>query len=558
MTDITYDQAAQELQALADQLLMGEIKEWPVMVVYQRFAQVVPQHRHDQVIRTVGGMIEKMAQQDPGCLITGEELFGLYDSVAGLNPQSAFRQVFADLLPPEIAAIPDNDQTRLDDRRHQMFDEARDPEVLAKSAETIEVDELSDETPQRNHLGEISDPNDFVQEPALVQEGRQLVQGEMQRLGQSAIKARLTFANQNMMVFDVVFQGPEGEGSFAVPVEIQDGQITIPTDFGTEQKGYPLTQAGIQSYFSDQRIGHEEQERTAAQRIRDIYAGDARALEEAGTFEISEDELIGEDEQSVQLPNELQDVEGILSQAVLRKESRYTDGVINDAAMLLQRRLQELGFTNPQASFIGDAQANAMRFKAKFATTQGETEIGVPIEINQEGLMFPVVFIGADEGMYEFSPQGFASYLAQEDVSQPVAHSSADIDLTYNELQKVVHEAAADGRSNVATEALNIIGDKFGKEAYDNAVADYQKQLSGLQADYEAHCQGCAFFKSARQEKAPYADDHCLLINVACKQVTKTADGRGPGHCIKSETKFRAEHDEAYSGLMNTSQVSLT
>jgi|GEM_PF-5048652 len=558
---ISPEQASTALQQLADQLLVEEAREWPAQTLHEYFASVIPQYRHDQVIRTVAGMVEKIAQRTPNKPITAHELQAFYNSVVGLNPRSAFKSVFAHLLPIPIEVTADNNQQYIEGHRHDMFDVARNPEVVAQTkGNVIEVDEFSDEEPQlRNHLGELTHPDDFVCDPALVDEAQALVTSELQRLGQQDINARLAFANQELMLIRLAFRGSQGEALVAVPVSIHEGQLLIPTDFATEERSYPLTPGGLESYFEDCRIQEEQQERKAAQRIRDIYAGDVRALEEVGDIEIDENELIGEDEQPVALPDALQDVEEVLITAVLRKKSRYADNTIDDAAAMLQQRLRELGFQNVQVSFLGDAQVNAMRFNARVLTAKGQTEIGIPIEVNDQNVLAPVVFVGQDDMIYEFSSTGFQSYLNKTETVEPIKYGAEMLDLTYNDLQKVIHKAALDGQSHVATEALNLIADKFGSEAYNSAVADYQVVLANAYENCErSSCEGCSFFHSARQENAPYADDRCLLLNIACKRVVKKAGGQGPRFCARNEPNFRDEYDDSYSGLLNTSQISLT
>jgi hypothetical protein len=554
---LTSEQAASALQRLSESLLVNDIKEWPASTLNNYFVQATSQHRHDQVIRSVAGIIENIASKTPNRMISAEQLQTWHESFSGLNPQSAFKTVFADFLPISIQYTSDNVQQKLGNRRHDMFDAARDPHIIAHAAgNVIEVDELSDEITSRNQLGELYHPLDFVQDPELVSQGSQLVVGELTRLGQRNVKSKLTFANQDMMVYRVDFQGPEGQGSFSIPIELQDGQLTIPTDFGTEQTGYPLTQAGLKRYFTDKHAQSEMRERVAGQRIRDIYAGDVRAIEDAGTIEISEDQL--DDEQQIALPNELHDVEAILTEAVSRKESRYANDTINTALSSLQQQLYRLGFKNANVRFAGDTRANALRFVAQLKTAKGQVEIKVPVEIDQDTALMPAVFIGNNDGVYDFSPQGFSAYLNAGQANAAIRHSSSLVDMTYNELQKTIHQAAVSDKADVAAEALNIIADKFGSEAHTNAVSDYQKALTSIQADHQAQCQGCSFFKSARRQNAPYANDHCLLLNIACNKVIKTASGIGPGHCLRSEPNFVAQYDDSYKGMLNTSQISLT
>lgn len=561
------DNTNEIIQNLADLLAMDEFQKFSAASLVQRFTDAEDKYRHDSVIRNIGGAIERIATRDPNHELSKSDIADLYKHFSGLNPSTKFTEVFADLLPTEDLETPEQ-QNMISKRRIPYNEQSSARDLTTAQHEAIEVDELDAalEHPVESLIPSVEkfDPesikNSALHDPRLIEAGAHIIATQLESLGLEDVKATLKHGVKKCLLYLASFPTTRGTAYINVPLGVEKEGPILPSLFAdtTGKRVYAFSTEGIEDLMEDMDDIRHEIHAEKAKRIRTTMANDTvrdPANNTTEAFEVDEVQAYVEKVEPKTLREvsvELADVEAILEDAVVRKASRYNAQSIDLGRDLVHDELKKIGFVNPQVRFSGDFE-RGLAYDAKLWTKRGEFEITIPVEVGNGQILFPSSFVGDDGQIRELNADqidGLATEGEETEEAEMLRQNAAFVALDYNSLRKIAHRATFDHKHEVAKQALSLIRDKFGEDAYGNAVSDYQTWIEEATNDYECRCAGCEHYK---KRNAKYASDYCGLLHTGCKNVVKKA-----GVCTKAHLNWDRQNDDSYKGVITTSQIRIT
>jgi hypothetical protein len=556
------DKNIEMIRKLADLLSLDEARAFNVIDLARRFANTEEQYRYDQVIRNVGGVVEKIARHTPNHSLSPKQVFDLYNRFAALNPNTKFKEAFGDLL-PQSEQIKRGENPM--DRKRQDYNSPERDLTTAKQA-AIEIDELEAalEHPVETIAPGIEkfDPsllkNQTLHDPKLVGAGNMLVITQLQTLGLGNIRAELKYGVKSCLLYLASFPTAKGRVFINIPLSVENNIPQVPSVFAdlTGKRLYAFSREGVAKLLNETDTIREELHLEAANAKRHNMSTGHRELN-AGAKAIEVDEVetyvseISPPKLS-KLNPELADVEAILANAVLRKTSKYTDGLINTGRSLVAQEFAKHGYKYSDVRFAGDADFGIL-FDAVLQTRKGKLELTVPIEVANGIPLFPTRFAADDGEVHQLNCDELEVIIGAEGAVEPVRYSAALVGMDYNSLRKVVHKATFDRKHSIVKEALNLIHDQFGTDAYNTAVTDYQDWLEQASQDFSHRCTGCQYYRPRNSRYATSSVDHCNLLHTKCGNVVRKS-----GICSRSHIEWDKQHDDHYKGTIMTSSINLT
>ncbi len=552
------DNALEMIQQLAKQMLENESRLFTAQQLATRFENLPSELRYDHVVRNIGGIFEKAAQRDPHKVITAEQVGQLYEELVRLNPETQFKAHFSDLLPVSLEKVADG-ETEIRMRDNFYEDGARGLATINDTKHDIsETDDEMMAVPGANIIEDFEPEMVGVARyhgPETISQGAQLVATELQVLGEKP-RTQFKYSSRNGLLFLARLETPTGSEHIHVPIEVRAGQVLFPTMFIASDNVYNLTRSGIDQFKDDATEARRAKQEAQVEATRHTLFADT--VREPGEQAIEVDELedLGEYRPKVELG--MPEVEAILENAVLRKESSFSDSTIDQATELVRTELANLSYRHAQIRFAGDHAPSSVLFDAVVQHGAVKHEIVVPVQVRADQILMPSKFSAkADrEATYDFSKEGFEKF-AQQHAGEgiEVRYSGLILDQDYNTLRKIIHQATFDRKHAVAREALNCIQDKFGPDTYNAALADYQEWLTQASQDYSKRCTGCPYYMSHTRRGSTSVEDRCGLLHIACRKVVKDEE---TGICHKSTFDWDRLRDDAYKGTITTSQISFT
>jgi hypothetical protein len=554
------DNNVEMIRKLADLLALDEMKSFNVGELAKRFASAEEQHRYDQVIRNVGGVIEKKAQHNPNEMISPRDMFGLYNRFASLDPNTKFREVFADLLPATEQILKANPAEKI---RHDYSGPDRDLQTAKTAAFEVEETEAALEHPVEALIPAVDKfnpdlaKNSVLHNPKLVEAGRKLVATQLETIGCGNVRAELKYGVKSCLLYLASFPTPKGRVFVNVPIAVKEGDLEIPSLFAdlSGKKVYAFNRDGIEQLLNDVDAIREEMQANAADSKRHNMTSAHRDLNAGTNIEVDEVEgYVAEvaPPSLSKLNPELADVEAVLTNAVLRKQSKFSGKTIDAGRDLVRSELTNCGHKNADIRFAGD-NSQGMNFDATLQTGKGKLEITVPVGVVEGTVVFPSVFAADDGEVHELSAQEIEAVTNKEEAVEPIRYSAALIGMDYNSLRKIIHKATFDRKYNVAKEALALVHDKFGADAYNSAISDFESWLEQSAQDFSSRCGSCKFYRPSNSRYATSSTDYCNLLHTKCGNIVKKA-----GICSRAHIEWDRLHDDSYKGTIITNNIKLT
>jgi len=552
------DNTKEIIQGLVDLLILDANRTFPVDSLVKRFASMEDKYRFDPVIRNVGGALEAIAKREPARVITAEEIFKLYNSFVNLNPQTPFKEVCADLLPDVEVKKASNP---FEKRRIPYTTAERD--LSTAKQESIEVDEHQAALDQPVEVLGIDKvvptPALASYNPQIIKAGSELVKTQLETIGCKNVRTSLKVGTTKGLLYLASFPTTTGTVHINVPIVINAGQPEVPELFVdlAGQNAYAFNEAGMEKLLDDATESRKQSDLEAANAIRHNLTSDTVRDPKEGAIEIDEIQAYVQEIVPAKLSSinpELANVEKILEDAVIRKASRYTEQAIGLGRDLVANEFKKIGVKS-DVCFAGD-HTKGMTYDATLWTKRGKVEVSVPVEVAEGNVLFPSMFIADDGEVRNIEPHQVEAMLNKEELVEISRYSSVLVDMDYNSLRKIIHKATFDRKHNVAREALTLIQDKFGVDAHNAAVADYQEWITQASVDYNARCSQCKYYKPrgatiASMHKS--ASDYCNLLHTQCSNIVKKA-----GVCTRAHLEWNRQHDDSYKGVIITNQIKMT
>lgn len=469
MSEITKKVAEQMLADLAQEIFINENKKFTAASLRPRFEAVADSYRRDTTIQQVSRVISAMAEKDPFRQISSNDLEELANKF--YSPETAFREQFSDLLESSSRSVASKVASRLD----YVGDYRRTDEVSGAAAE---VDDLNTDSA----VAAMIDPALIYTASDLptIRYAATLVEEELkatQRVAKASLK--LKHKAPEMLIYEAHFKTASGDASVFVPVELRNGNPLIPQVVTTTEKVYSLDTSGIDSLAEDVAYNNYTKEATAASRLRaDAGMSDHIRNDNLNTLEVDEFEDLPQKAASLGVD----EIDSVLRNAVLRKESRFASNTIDYGRDLVTIELNDLGYRKAQVTYAGDYDQGLL-YKASLNTEIGKFDITVPIEASRGMLLNPYQF-EANSQVHELSAatlsQAIKQVNPQEEV-HPLLYS-----MSYPELKKQLKNAAYQNKPKLAKSVLALIEEKFDNYYHNAAIDDYQTWLEEASSTHQA------------------------------------------------------------------------
>jgi hypothetical protein len=460
--------------------------------------QAYEQYREDPVIRQVAFTIERMTERSqPGATITQAEISNIYNEFARLSSENKFRKVLGHLLINDAPESKNENPEYISMTRVDASDSSIDT--------SSQTDKMLTAALASMFGGSIDDLKAF--DADIAKKGTEYVGAELESLGFDNVNVKVMGGNQNTLVYAADIDTVKGLVTVAIPINITNGKLVLPSTFVADSHLEELTNANLQNFVT----AKSENSNFAVPNINDIltavgiiagydkkvdedsFSKTKEALKDSGHFDMSVPSLYVDrqysdpkpdinTQQKVEMPKELAHLAHDFEDDLLEAVSAYGKDSVEAGRLIVARELVAAGFKNAQVKYGGDT-SNSVLYYASINTPKGPIEIEVPVDMQAtaSGKYAPMIpaYFAYDGVIEDFT----APKLQRFAVNLP-APSSGNVRLTsvyeYMRLPELKGEIlkAASANDYVECETiLNLIEDKFSEEDYKNAVADYQYVL---------------------------------------------------------------------------------
>jgi hypothetical protein len=480
---------------------MAKAKFFPIAELVSRLEKVAEMNRFDQVSRNVHAVYEQRMSKDPAQFVAAGDLRSTFNTFAGMDSNSDFRDHFEDVFDGPEAIVPKKDGEGSFDRVNYTDDNrvlastiSRDytAEVKAKSLDAIrKTIESSLATPEFSYGG-------FVRVAGMGDSG---------------------FAN-----WTVYFATARGKAAVSIPVTVVDGFPHTPEKFfgmSGAEKIFPFTHEALASYAKE----FSGQIRTAAETksgltslgdqsiLPEAYFADAQYemedTRESNAISLNYTIPVNEDSDNVveAVNSKVQDAINRAHQEVKDRISEGPDNVLQVSVSI--NYVGALDFEesepseNPEVKDsnnmeeVGNAISTMMmtpvaksKFKGVIAfnvSKSGSDKIAtVPVDVDGDKVSISS-FTGGGKTI-KFSSDSIVKFLNESissDVNQTVSVDDQDSltdaftdsflgsNATLNELRKMIKSSIYSNNIPVANACLNVIVSKFEGDAPKKATLDY-------------------------------------------------------------------------------------
>lgn len=509
-----FKEAMEQFEELATQLYLNENKRYTAGLLLPRFKEAADRNRQDVTINQAAFVIEQVAQKDPAREVTANDLRELGQQF--YQNGTDFNNEFADLLEEQT------ESTQVETNRLDYSEGGLKNIEWDGAYEREQTNLYSDES----DIEMIIDPTIACtdQELRLVRQAAQLIDDEIKGTRRVAkISSILRRKTDNELLFQTTLRtaSSESEVDVFIPVEVSNEIPLFPQVMATTEKVYTLDSEGLDNLTADinsqihiKRAQHISNLRSAEDyeiAIRNDNMGKyAEEVDEFSELSESPKASLGHEE-----------IEKTLRDAVLEKETRYTQEARNAGRELVETELQDLGFQHPQVSFNGDFE-HGLTYEANVNTGLGKMKIVVAVEENKNLLFPPSQFkVANEEQIYTLTKEAInQAARSTKDGLKAEVHPFLYAK-SYPELKKQLKAAAHHKQHKLAQDIISLIDEKFGDYYRNAATDDYQTWLEESTQSYDDRCGGCDYYAP---QTTHANNDYCNLVKTAAKNVNKDED----------------------------------
>ena len=423
--------------------------------VYQQTRAAYERFPEDPVIRQVAFVIEKMTEKAPqGKTISQANLSQIYNQFIRLSGNSKFRAVLGHLLNNDIGGSLTN----------ESFVKAN--RVDAEDSGIVPEDFMDKELINSFNSALGVDVEIKAYNQKLAEKGREYVELELISLGFNHPRVEILGGDKDTLIYNSHFDSVNGLVSIAIPIDLKDGQVVLPSCFIAGDQLENLNAANINSFI----------DKKAKERNPNI---DRRAETLNSDMALNLDHII--DTRKVEMPKELAHLARDFEDSLIESASSFGMSAISEGKLLVARELLDAGFKNAQVKF-GSESNDSVIYLASINTPRGPVEIEVPVEMqsvaNKHIPLVPTYFAydGLVEDFNAAKLQRFAISMPAPSTRNTVCESSYSY-MLLPELKDEILKSASENDYVACETILNYIEDKFSEEDHKNAIADYQYLL---------------------------------------------------------------------------------
>lgn len=466
-----------QAEKLLEKLTHG--KRYRVADLDERLRIAREDHPSDSVIQAVGHIVERFRKNNPTGIISQAELEQVYRQVSGLNVNTRFREVFADLLPE-----------RLEKQASESYTNMR-----ATDEEPIE---LQSSNPVFDPLFE---KNADIYNPANANNAKIKVAMELNTLGYNTNKIKLLAGDSRFLVFNAQLDTNRGQASVLIPTEA-DGE-KFPSVFIAGNEFKPLTTGNIKNYLNTYQQSKQSDPKTILavlnlaignfnkQADYKTFNKDISTLPKESTLPVGnqvfanledpEKNLKSIEIPTLPVPEPLQHIARDFEESILEATTGYSQTIVRLAKKMLFTELSGMGFKNSQLR-VAQSTGDGFICEASLNTRAGKVMIEIPVEIKNNIPLLPSVF-AKDDFVANFDRDNLHNFISKLGNNEERGFNRFDdtlLNMSLYELRDAINKSALKGDYDYCDEVLETIAEKFGADIYKNAVLDYQKVLSNL------------------------------------------------------------------------------
>lgn len=471
-----------ELIQLADSLLNG--KEFFVSSVAERIRKAASKYPHDQAIRTLQLAVEqKLKREGSISTISQMEFQSLYDDVSGLGNRTRFVEELGDLL--------------LEDRVSKVANYNDDfVKGLRDHGSTLNI---YDEQKIAELQGLWGEPDTAQIRRASAENGRRGIEIELESLGFSQPSVEVADFNDNFVVFAAEVGTRRGRVPFLVPAEVKEGSVLMPSVFVSGDQFKDLTADNVKVHVnSDITAMKHATPKAVLATLSSLVGGPAVVKEASGEFKVSlsgpefymdplghtdpsvEQLPIDDKMPQVQLPPALQGLgEDVIKETLVEAGLSYDRNTVLSAKQLVANELKIANVPFDTVKVASEFDGG-ITLAANISGKGGKKKIEIPVEVVEGSVLMPSSFISGPM-VGSFDESGLRSFADQIEGEARDPFLTDKYAMSYPNLHKLVLKKAAYGDFIEATDALNIINEKFGPEFHRAAHEDL---LDLLKAGY--------------------------------------------------------------------------
>lgn len=514
---------------------------------------------NDQTLRLMANVLGKMSEHGE-LFITRGKLRNIFKDFYSRNTKA--REVFANEL--DIVDVnADRDIAGKESEEFGLYDSCADVGI------SNALSSLWDEKGLPSKSGKLNTHN-----PKLEKQAETLTLLELSRLGYSPKKVNTFGGSEEYIVCDAVYETPKGEAHILIPVEFSKSGAIIPCSIVSKAglfdlnkdtlKQTILSSAGksiyvdsnlllkslssmneikdlsefeLQALIAQENVNNKKISKEASNySVHPMYNGSSAIC----SYDICSDEggeiKLAESKETKVFASHLNSGNGIA-------EFQFGKEIVNNGRNLILNKMGSFGY-KPQIS-VSTVCDDSIIYAVGCDSRNGPVGFEVIVEVKNNKPMIPSI-LAVEDSVFEFTKEGVEKVISNQ-ISDPkmVAVVSPYYGLKPSELINTIVEAANKNNYRLAEDALVVLSQTAGPEAYSKGLTEYMRSLEGINKTASVVKKGC----SKVMKSSIYQEQMCGHLHLPLSKVAQN----DKGECIP---KYRESIDDTYDGIdFDTSKV---
>jgi len=539
MTNFNINQFTALAKAALAQQENGQ--EFLLSDVYNMSLKAYEQFPEDPIIRQFAFVIEQKAERMPGhSLISQAEMTRVFNDINGLGDTSRFRSVLGAFLKTQMPKTANTNSDFINQNR-----------VDAVEGNLDTSDYMDSELVNALH-GVFGNPSSEQKSynTSAAQKGADFLKLELEGMGFKP-RVEILDGNSDALVYAAHLDTQKGIVSVAVPLDISEGKVLLPSTFVADTKLESLTANNLK-YFIDKKAYLNDFSMPNASSVlkavgilmnrdvtasRDEFNSILTKISETGSdMHMSVPSLLSDKELAdpkpyidatpeAEMPKELAHLAHDFENSVLEAASQFGKASVNAGKQVLANELAVAGLKNAQIRYASEDDSRIV-YSASFYTPYGPTEINVPVEMAKLSSGYrplsPTIFKCNGE-THNFDSVSLQVFANKQKTHGSMVSSDAHRYMTANELKSEIIRYAGVGDYQSCEILLGTAQERFGEDTYRNLVADYHNSLMVKHAHASKPAHRCS-----REIKAGKVsiEARCGCFGVPMSKVVVGSDGK--------------------------------